>query len=507
MEEGRHMFQIFAARMFEQRVLTAYREKVAQERQLCLLREEEEEQRQREERERKKQVERERKREQRRQLKQQQEAERLAKEAERKKEEAIAKAEAERILAEERRRREQERIRKEEERRQKEEARLRREEERRRRLKEEREKAAAERERKRKEKEEQDKRDLAEKKVRDQAERKRRALAEKARREAVAARKELEQREAREQEEEERLKSQNEIECLLNKAFDLPALAPTAICNSSSPALFNIGDETRHQVLMDTLVRSSSSLTQRGPMFGDYSLPAVSSRPVPNSLLFPVGHGVGIVGIDNSNPTPVFGVPMPLGYSSSRLLSSPKSSITPITTTTATTTTTTTTTTPTQISRHHPHPQITPIGQMPNGRRASSASTVGTVGTVGSPVIQRPPSQEAMMRPSSSTRAPTIKKRSAVLPDTPEDTHSLFSNFLFGEPSSRGNTSTLTMQPERTTRGQWIQDHMPLDRRFSNDSGLVWTNGWTASSVLSDNVHGKLFGDALVMLNSFGYKY
>jgi len=31
MEEGRRMFQIFAARMFEQRVLTAYREEV------CLL--------------------------------------------------------------------------------------------------------------------------------------------------------------------------------------------------------------------------------------------------------------------------------------------------------------------------------------------------------------------------------------------------------------------------------------------------------------------------------------
>src|ERR1700722_9254955 len=33
MEEGRRMFQIFAARMFEQRVLTAYKEKVAKERQ------------------------------------------------------------------------------------------------------------------------------------------------------------------------------------------------------------------------------------------------------------------------------------------------------------------------------------------------------------------------------------------------------------------------------------------------------------------------------------------
>ncbi len=43
MEEGKRMFSIFAARMFEQRVLQAYREKVAQERQLQLLRELEDE--------------------------------------------------------------------------------------------------------------------------------------------------------------------------------------------------------------------------------------------------------------------------------------------------------------------------------------------------------------------------------------------------------------------------------------------------------------------------------
>jgi len=34
MEEGKRMFSIFAARMFEQRVLQAYRERVAQERQM-----------------------------------------------------------------------------------------------------------------------------------------------------------------------------------------------------------------------------------------------------------------------------------------------------------------------------------------------------------------------------------------------------------------------------------------------------------------------------------------
>jgi hypothetical protein len=48
MEEGRRMFTIFAARMFEQRVVQAYREKVyrekiVQERQMQLLRELEDE--------------------------------------------------------------------------------------------------------------------------------------------------------------------------------------------------------------------------------------------------------------------------------------------------------------------------------------------------------------------------------------------------------------------------------------------------------------------------------
>lgn len=39
------------------------------------------------------------------------------------------------------------------------------------------------------------------------------------------------------------------------------------------------------------------------------------------------------------------------------------------------------------------------------------------------------------------------------------------------------------------------------ERRFSLESGAAggmgWTNGWTASTALSDNVHGKLFGDVL----------
>ena len=56
MEEGKRMFSIFAARLFEQRVLQAYRERVAQERQLQLLRELEDEDKMSKEREAKKQT-------------------------------------------------------------------------------------------------------------------------------------------------------------------------------------------------------------------------------------------------------------------------------------------------------------------------------------------------------------------------------------------------------------------------------------------------------------------
>jgi hypothetical protein len=56
MEEGKKMFSIFAARMFEQRVLQAYREKVAQERQLQSLRELEDEDKASKEKEAKKQT-------------------------------------------------------------------------------------------------------------------------------------------------------------------------------------------------------------------------------------------------------------------------------------------------------------------------------------------------------------------------------------------------------------------------------------------------------------------
>jgi hypothetical protein len=153
MEEGRRMFHIFAARMFEQRVLAAYREKVARERQQKLLEEIEEEDRKTEERNSKKAKEKERKKEKQRLQKQQKEEERLKKEAERAAEEAARRQEEEKKAEELRKKKEDARLKRENERKQQEMERLKKEEERRKRQAEERERQQ-EIERKRREKEE-----------------------------------------------------------------------------------------------------------------------------------------------------------------------------------------------------------------------------------------------------------------------------------------------------------------------------------------------------------------
>lgn len=101
-EQGWRMFQIFAARILEQRVLQAYRERVAQERQWQLLRELEEEESNEKAREAKRAKENQRKKDKKRQLKQQKEEERLRREQEKAAEEAAAR-EAERKRQEEER--------------------------------------------------------------------------------------------------------------------------------------------------------------------------------------------------------------------------------------------------------------------------------------------------------------------------------------------------------------------------------------------------------------------
>lgn len=197
MEEGRRMFQIFAARMFEQRVLTAYREKVAQERQKKLLEELEEESRLGAQREQKRAKEAQKKKDRKRMQKMAKDEERARKEAEKAAEEAAARAVEEKRAEEQRLKREEQRKKKESEKKAQEEERLRREAERQKKLQEERERQAEqerkhretkEREKKRKdearrkEREERENRDreLKEKKERDEKERRAREAAAKA---------------------------------------------------------------------------------------------------------------------------------------------------------------------------------------------------------------------------------------------------------------------------------------------------------------------------------------
>ncbi|KAE8144216.1 salt tolerance down-regulator-domain-containing protein [Aspergillus avenaceus] len=184
MEEGRRMFQIFAARMFEQRVLTAYREKVAEQRQQKLIEELMEEETRNEQRNAKKAREAEKRKEKKRLQKQAKEEEKARREAEKAAEEAAAKAEHEKKLEEQRKKREEQRKKREAERKAQEEERARKEAEKTKRLREERERQA-ETERKQREQKEQEKkrrdevrrkereeRELREKRVKEDRERK-----------------------------------------------------------------------------------------------------------------------------------------------------------------------------------------------------------------------------------------------------------------------------------------------------------------------------------------------
>lgn len=200
MEEGRRMFQIFAARMFEQRVLTAYREKVAQERQRQLIEELEEENRQDVEREAKKAREAQKRKDKKRQQREAKEAEKARREAERAAEEAAKKAEEERRLEEQRRKREEQRKKKEAEKKAQEEERLRKEAERLKRQREERERQMELEKKQREQKErEKKKRDEAKRREKEEREAKEKEAKEKKAKED----RERKAREAREREQKE----------------------------------------------------------------------------------------------------------------------------------------------------------------------------------------------------------------------------------------------------------------------------------------------------------------
>ncbi|KAI0020495.1 salt tolerance down-regulator-domain-containing protein [Xylariomycetidae sp. FL0641] len=185
MEEGRRMFQIFAARMFEQRVLTAYREKVAKERQEKLLEELAQEHAQESQRKAKKAKDAQKRKEKAAQKKQ-------ALLEEKAKREAAKAAEEEARLAEETRRQEEAKL-KAEERRKKKDAQRKAEEE---------ERQRKEMEKQRRAQEQKDKQAEQERKAREAKEREKKAKEEQRRKEQEAREnKERETRERREKHE------------------------------------------------------------------------------------------------------------------------------------------------------------------------------------------------------------------------------------------------------------------------------------------------------------------
>lgn len=382
-----------------------------------------------------------------RQMKQQQEAERLAREAKKKAEEEAIKREREKKLALERQKREQERLQKEEEKKHREEERLKKEEEKKRRIKEEKERAA-EKEKKRKEKEEKER--LEKEKI------------------------------------EKELKEQNERLKREAKAKIPSPSIPTKTTTSPppgipAPVIENFDDsENRQQALIDALVgprplisatnnpsipiRPPPLLQQQQTSFMPSHLDILQNGP-PSSLLSNTSSSLS----DTTNSSSIMGifnnrVGSPLESNNSTRQGR---SITP----------------------------IAPIGQPLNGRRVSSVV---------------PTTHHDMQTPLSDQFPSSLKRSSVASPfDSEAGPRSFFSSFLFGEPTARNSNPAVPMMPPPSEYDmrfapplqQPPQQHQQhLDRRFSSDiSGHNnWSNGWTASSVLSDNVHGKLFGDALV---------
>ncbi|KAF2006819.1 hypothetical protein P154DRAFT_517292 [Amniculicola lignicola CBS 123094] len=198
MEEGRRMFQIFAARMFEQRVLQAYKEKVAAERQQRLLEELAEEDDKKEQREAKKAKEAQKKKEKKEKQKQAKAEEKAKKDAEKAAQEAEVKAAEEKRLEEQRKKKEEQRRKKEAERKAQEEEKQRKEIERLKRQKEDRERQ-----------QEAERKAQAEKRVKEEAKRKEREERE-AKEKEVRERKMQEERDRKERERENKARADKE---------------------------------------------------------------------------------------------------------------------------------------------------------------------------------------------------------------------------------------------------------------------------------------------------------
>lgn len=193
MEEGRRMFQIFAARMFEQRVLTAWREKVAAERTRALIDELNEDQEAQAQKDAKKARDAAKKKEKKKAQKAVRDEEKARKDAEKAAQEAAMKEAEEKRLEDQRQRKEDQRKKREAERKAIEEERLKKEADKTRRQQEQKDRQA-DLERKQREVKEKERLKKEEAKKREKEEREAR---EKEARERKA--KELQERRAREE--------------------------------------------------------------------------------------------------------------------------------------------------------------------------------------------------------------------------------------------------------------------------------------------------------------------
>ncbi|KAI8334668.1 salt tolerance down-regulator-domain-containing protein [Chlamydoabsidia padenii] len=473
-EEGRRMFQIFAARMFEQRVLSAYREKVAQERQQRLIQELEEEDRLQKERELKKQRDKEKKKDKKRLLKQQKEEERLAKEAQRKAEEEAQRLERERKEKIERQKRETERQRKEEERQRKEEERLRKEEDKRRRQREE-------KERRRKEKEEQQ-RQKQEQQRKEEAERQQQLQLEKQRKEEL----ELERQ---------RLEA--------TSITTDTTTSSTPVTSSTITTDNDIPDETRHRVLMNALLGSSNTLVNS---HHDGAIRDEQRRSVGN-VSFAPSH---LNALQSGLP--------PSGNMAAPLLS--MSSVAP------------------SLSNQHIGGNIgsslfSPLDDLSGQLNKTPRPHVTSVGAIGQPVNSERRSFSSTSLTDSvghnteeqnlNTSPSLLKRRS-----TPGDIgttltnsqstgmdNSFFSNFLFGESNrlsplkdhnhfhqqqQQQHMPQQPLQPLHSDSRPTMVDTNAIDRRF-NDIPYNWTNDWNASNVLTNGIRSNLFGDGMAAMD------
>ncbi|KAI8089233.1 salt tolerance down-regulator-domain-containing protein [Halteromyces radiatus] len=471
-EEGRRMFQIFAARMFEQRVLSAYREKVARERQQRLIQELEEEDRLQKERELKKQKDKEKKKDKKRLLKKQKEEERLAKEAQLKAEEEAQRLERERKEEIERQKREVERQRKEEERQRKEEERQRKEEEKRRRQREE-------KERRRKEKEEQQ-----------------RLKQEQQRKEELERQQRLE-KQRKEQEEKEELERQRQaLEATTLENKETTSTPASTIPVQEGPVTTStdnndIPDETRQRVLMNALLGTSgplasSSLTssndlpldeQRRTSFIPSHLDVLQSSRSPS---VDSGNLGSMLSMSPGAPSVLGqGLGGNVGTSLFSPISNPLDHL------------------PGHVNKTRVSiPSVGTIGQPINNERRSFSST-SLAGHIEDSMDSSSPSLKRRSSPGSGVSG--INNTSSTQQPIGVE-NSFFSNFLFGESNQRISSSDHPSYQQSMHHAPYGQPMIPndaklsgdinsLDRRFG-DHSYNWTNGkFTKKKKKIDDIH------------------